>query len=690
MKNYLHLRRHFAGIVAITLGTLASYSGPVAASDEPAAVAPLSIASYMKPAEFAQVTISPDGRYLAALSPIKGKRNLMILDLETRKPRAVTSLSNFDVVSYHWVGSSFLVFTLGTLDTPTGADRGFGGGLFAVRPDGSGYRKLSATVEEQVGGGSRSYRSLSFLRTAPGSETEIIAAGNLRTDSDDIYRVDLITGKRELLTFEAPGVGARWILDSEAQPRAVVVRNKDDVAEEDLVRKVMVRDTITSPWRQVAEFTFADRGKDWSIVRFAEDDKNLMVTSQAGRPTRALFKFDVEKRELGEMVMGHPRYDMSEIQTLMDRNSRKVVGARLDAETAQINYFDPDYNQIHQAMMSVFKGQVVTLQRSTSGKTLVSAFSDREPHTFHLYDEKAKTLTQLLRARPDVTRQHLVEMRPFLLKTRDGLEIPSYYFLPANYQPGQRLPTVLHIHGGPHVRADTWGPLSGGGVQEAQLLASRGYAVVLPNHRITPGLGKAVFEAGWGQVGRKLSDDHEDAAQWAVAEGFADPARICITGGSYGGYATLWASVRSSTTFKCGAAGFSIGDMELQQKSTQTDYAGSRSGVAQWKRMLGVKGDDWSPAREVSPALFAEKSGFPLFIYAGGSDRRTPIEQTNLMISALERAGKPPALVMVKADEAHGYGLLSNRVELYEAKLKFFEDHIGPGKPTKATNDVAK
>ena len=684
------LREWTHTLVAMGLALATGLPEPTMANEVAVPVTLLPVIAYVKPPEFAQVTLSPDGRYLATLSPQKGKRNLVVLDLETKRPRAVTSFSNFDVVSYNWVGSSFLVFTLGTLDTPTGAETGFGGGLFAVRTDGSGYRKLAPTVEEQMAAGALVYRALSFVRTAPGSQKEVIAAGNQRTDRDDFYRIDLDTGKQTLLTFDAPGIVERWILDHDAQPRAVVIHNKKDAAAEELVRKVMVRDTLSAPWRTVAEFTHADRAHAWTAEGFADDNKNLLVDSKADRPTTARFVYDVEKLQLGAEVIAHPRYDVSEAVFLRDLNTRQIVGVRLDAETTQLNYIDPQYAQLQKALEPIFKGQVVALQRASNGKTLVTAFSDRHPHTYHLYDDAAKRLTPLLRSRPDVTSEHLVAMRPFLLKTRDGLEIPSYYFLPTSYQPGQRLPTVVHIHGGPHVRADKWGPLSGGGVTEAQLLASRGYAVVLPNHRITPGLGKAVFEAGWGQVGRKMSDDHEDAARWAVAQGFADAQRLCITGGSYGGYATLWAAVRSNTVFQCGAAGFAIGDMELQQKSTSTDYTRSRFAVAEWKRLLGVEGDNWAPAREVSPALSAEKSGFPLFIYAGGADRRTPIEQTRLMVSALERAGKPPALVMIKMDEAHGYGQVSNRVELFDAKLKFFDSHIGPGKPVASVAEPVK
>lgn len=666
-----------ACVLQAAMGLTAALGG--AASVAAPAGEPAPVAAYVSPPDFAQVTISPDGRYLAALAPLKGKRNLMVLDLATNKARAVTAMSVYDVVSYNWVGSEFLVFTLGTLDSPTGVFRGDAGGLFAVRADGSGYRKLNGTVADQASEGQIGYRDLSYYGTVPGSSTQIIAGGAQRTWREDIYRVDLVSGRRELLTLDKPGHVANWVLDRDLVPRLAVVHDKEDVPDRELVTTVMIRDGLDSPWRELARFDFEQRKRGWTPVGFAPDKRNLIVRSSAGRRTPAYFFFDVESKQLGEMLVGHPRFDVSEARLLRDPNSRELVGVSINADQLQVSYFDPDYAALHKAMQGVFKDQVVTLQRSSTGRVLVTAQSDRHPASFHLYDEQEKTLKPLLKSRRALDERHLVAMRAFLLKTRDGLEIPSFYFLPQNYQPGQKLPTVVHVHGGPHVRADIWGPLAGTGVIEAQLLASRGYAVVLPNFRVTPGLGGRVFEAGFGEIGRKMSDDHEDAARWAVEQGFADAGRICISGASYGGYATLWASIRSADTFKCGIAGLVVSDMQRQLLSTQTDFHYSKSAVEFWKRMLGVKGDEWAPAHEVSPARHAERSAFPLFIYAGAADRRTPLEQTELMVSALKKAGKPAEIVMIKGDEGHGFGLLDNRIELAETKLKFLDKHIGRG-----------
>lgn len=626
-------------------------------------VEPLPLATYAAPPEFVNARLSPDGRYLAALAPVKGRRNLVVLDLQTRKPRAITAISAHDVIGFDWVGSGYLIYNLGRLDTPTGAERAPTGGPFAVRVDGSGFRELDG---------------MTFMRAIAGSNNEILVSARFGKQRPDIYRVNLDNGERKQLSFDKPGHVRNWVLDNEGVPRAVVISDKEDGPDTELTFRLMLRDKVDGPWRELATWRENDALKLRPRV-FAPDNRNLIVeAAPAGRATTALYIFDVGQKKLGEMVAGHPRFDASETTLVAHPLSGQVIGLRMNDERYQAAYFDEDYAKLQGLMEGQFKDQAVSIQRTSAGLTLVTAWSDRQPHRYYLYDEGKKSLELLLRSRRDLDERHLVEMRPFLLKTRDGLEIPSYYFLPANHRPGQKLPTVVHIHGGPHVRADHWGPAESTGAREAQILASRGYAVVVPNFRMTPGLGSKIYDAGWGEYGRKMSDDHEDAAHWAVAQGFADPKRICISGSSYGGSASLWATIKSADVFACAVAGLVVSDKKLQLNSTLTDYASSESGVALWKRILGVKGDDWTPANEVAPALHAERSRIPLFIYAGGADRRTPLEQTRLMVDALKKVGKAPDEVLVKMDEAHGYGKLENRVELYEKMLNFLDKHIGP------------
>jgi len=654
----------------------------LALASAPAAADPAPVSAYVAAPRYSSGKLSPDGRTLALLAPLKGKRNIVLFDVQTRQAKALTGLTNFDVTAFYWVGSQRLVYTLGRLDAPTGPESGDGGGLFSVKVDGSSARTLVPTVREQVNKGQRRLAFMDLMAPVPGRDDEILVQANLRSyKTFDIYRVNLDNGQKQLLTFDTPGDVLNWTLDRNGVPRAVSVVDKPELAPAEQSIKVLLRESLEAPWQELASFARDDKS-GWTPLAFAEDNKDLIVSAYRGQDTRGLHRFNVAERKLGAVLAAHPRYDLGG-GLLYDPRSRDLIGLRFADEQQQVVYFDEGHARQQASLEASFPGKTVAMQRTTGGRTLVHVFSDRAVPTYFLLDEERKTLEELLPSREDLAEKDLVEMRPFLLRTRDGLEIPSFYFLPADYKPGQRLPTVLHIHGGPHARPDTWGHLSSYGVKEAQLLASRGYAVVMPNFRITPGLGKKNYDAGFGEIGRKMSEDHEDAAAWAVQAGFADPQRLCISGASYGGYASLWALIKTPDLFKCGIAGLVVSDFELILTSGQGDIPQNKGGVAFWRQLIGQKEAGWARAHEVSPARHADRIKAPLFIYAGSEDWRTPMEQTHLMVDALKKAGRPPEVLMVKAGEGHGYGKPENSIDLYEQMLKFLDRHIGPGSQDK-------
>ncbi len=165
--------------------------------------------------------------------------------------------------------------------------------------------------------------------------------------------------------------------------------------------------------------------------------------------------------------------------------------------------------------------------------------------------------------------------------------------------------------------------------------------------------------------------------KWAVEQGYSDPARACISGASYGGYAALQAIARPSNPFKCAIAGLAVTDMEFQNTSPLTDYTSSIAGVNFWKRLLGVKSFDEPIVRTLSPLFNTEKIKSAVFMYGGREDRRVPMVQMERMAEALTKAGNPPKEFIVKDNEGHGFGLLANRVELYTKMLSFLEGQIG-------------
>lgn len=653
---------------------------------------PLSIEDVWKRPAIAQPLLSPNGRYFAVLSPVNDRLNLAIVDLETRKGEAITNFRDFDVRDVAWVGNERLVYSLGQFNAPSGAGLQEGGGFFMVSRDGKESRQISPTIRDLRRTNTGVYRRYTHLRSVPGSDEEIIATGNIRSeDSADVYRLNVKTGRAALLTQNRPErvvfddgsddeAPKGWVIDGNLIPRVAVSFPKDTT-----MSVVNYRKDESSSWEELARY---DRTKGPAFVPlyFEKDNRTLLVATNAGRDTMAVFRYDPDAKKLGELVAQHPRFDMGADASgarvpgpLRDPKTDEVIGFRARADKTETVYVDERYQRLQRMIDAVLPDTVNTFVRTPDGNRLiVTASSDVQSTRWYLLDEKSKTMEELFAARPWLAADQLTPMRAFTLKTSDGLEIPSYYFLPRGHKPGDRLPTVVHIHGGPHARADVWGTWTLG-VREAQLLASRGYAVIVPNFRITPGLGSKVFYTGFGQYGRQMVQDHVDAAKWGIAQGFADPARICISGASYGGSAVLMSMAQAPDVFKCGVAGLVVSDKKMQLTSSLTDFVRNEGSVKYWLHILGAESTSSIPA-VVSPVNYADKIKGPVMLYAGSEDVRTPIEQTRAIQSALERAGNRPKVVVIKSEEGHGFGKLENNVDLYNQMFKFLDEHIGSGK----------
>lgn len=667
--------KSYALLVAVALAGTAGSAAR--AQNAPAATGqPLTIEEFVRLPAYAEPVLSRNGRYFAATIPINGRMNLAVVDLETRKGTSLTNFADCDVQGLRWVGNERLVFTLGQSNTPTGPGAFDCGGLFMVQREGKSFRKISPTIRETRRDNRFVYRGYSFLSTIPNNDDEILATGLVRdAASVDIYRLNITNGRATLVTDSRPTRTGEWVLDRNRVPRVVTSWLKDTTTN-----IVHYRKDDKSPWEEIARYDLNKPGVLMPID-FEADNQTMRVASNIGRDTVAIFRYDPNARKLLDVVAENPRFDVGRDQmgdvaggVISDPHTDETLGFRVEAERPTTVWLTDAQKRLQRMVDSALPQRFNSLRPVRGDVHLVTSYSDQSPGSWYLLDEGKKTLEELFVSRPWLSGR-LVEMRPFFLKTRDGMEILSYYFLPRNHKPGERLPTVVHIHGGPMARADFWGQQTWG-VREAQILASRGYAVVLPNFRITPGLGNKVYYGGFGTYGRQMMDDHEDAAKWAVQQGFADPERICISGASYGGYATLMALAKYPQTFRCGIAGLVVADMPLQLTSPAGDTAESVARVEFWKSVIGVKSTSEIPP-EISPVNVADRIKQPIMFYAGADDFRTPLEQTTRMVRALERAGNTPRLVLIKSNEGHGFGKLDNNVELFTSMVKFLDETIG-------------
>jgi len=659
-------------VVAVAAATLGS-SSPARAADP----APPTVEEFWKPPSTNIPTLSRSGKYLAVTTPYKDRMNVAVIDMSTRKGTLLTNFEEFDVVELHWVGDERLVFSLGKINAPSGVGEFEGGGLFMVSRDGNESRRISPTVKESRANNQR-HRAFGWVRSIPNSDDEIIASGNMSdAESEDLYRLNVRTGRYTLLTQGRPASYTNsWLLDSKLVPRVVTARVKDKLTE-----VVYYRDGENAPWAEIARFD-ANKGPTFVPLAFESDDKTLQVATNQGRDTMAVYRYDPSARKLGEVIAYHPRYDMGADAAgqpvpgvIVNPKDDKIIGYRVNAAKPETDWIDPAYAKIQALLDATLKNRSNFFARTPDGKQLlVRSFSDVAPVRWYLFDEEKKTIEEIAVSRPWLDGK-LVEQRPFLYKTRDGMEIPGYYFLPKGAKPGQKFPTIVHIHGGPPVRADNWG--AGFGYLEGQLFASRGYAVVVPNFRITPGMGGKIYYSGFGSYGKQMSDDHEDALKWAIEQGFADPQRACISGASYGGYAALWALIRTPGLFKCAIAGMAPTDMEFQATSLEGDTGWREEGLTFWKNVIGVEDLGSKAVKDISPLFSADKLKGSVFLYAGQDDIRVPISQINKMDRALKSAGNPPAGYVVKEREGHGFGRLENNVDLYTRILAFLKQQFG-------------
>ncbi len=671
-KTKAHLAAFIVGAAALVAGGFSETA--CAQTIDPKK--PISIEEFFKRAEFSDFVPSADGKFLATTAEVSGRYNLVVIDLERKRTIAITNWTNLDVGRVRWISPDRLVYSAVQINAPSGQDSPRAGGLFVVSRDGSESRQLAKTASQLAKGGSTGIATMEFIAASATNPDEILVNGGvLNDDSYDVYRVNVTNGKDRLITQGRPSDRIqRWVLDNKQVPRVAVALGRGATTE----FSIFYRSSATSDWKLLRKF---DNSKPPAFVpiAFDSDDKTLFISTNEGRDNMAIYRFDPEANKIIELVAQHPVYDMGADpqgdlvgRLLFDPKTRELRGLRVDADKPTVVWLDQKIAQAQATIDQTFKDTTNILVPTESGKFFVSSFSDTMPGRFYVFDPEKRNIEMIGAARPWLEGR-LAKVIPFRLKTRDGLEIPSYYILPRDYKPGTKIPTIVHIHGGPMARDVVQGGRYGEsfGVREGQILAARGYAVVLPNFRITPELGSKIYYAGFGTYGRQMLDDHEDAAKWAVDQGFADPKKMCISGASYGGYAALQAVARPTNPFTCSIAGLPVTDLPWQRANA--DYRVSQYAVEYWRKVIGVPSHDDPLAKALSPINNADKIKVPVFMYVGEEDTRTPPRQAERMRDALAAAGNPVKDYYVGKGEGHGYGVTKTNIEFTERMLKFLE-----------------
>ena len=616
------------------------------------------LADFARHSQFRDIKISPEGDYLAASSVVDGKAVLSLVRIEDMKGVNLRPREGGEVADFWWVASHRVFYSVAertsTLEQPV-----LTGELYGVNADGT-RKQLMIGFRAN-----REWVSADIVRPLYTQDNKVlIAKYHWNGSADGMYPVAAFMNVDNGALSEvgaSPIRNGRFIADNHGQVRFAYADGTDQK------RRVYYRAKNGADW----EIVFDESKGDPPVepLGFDRNDANAYFDCPGAHGIGGLCRWNVETRKnsvlwsgnessIEELVPTFDRHDFVAIRTMPGRSATTLIDkssreAKLLASLAQ-----------------QFQGEDVRITSSTTdgAKVVFLVSSDREPGQFFPYESAAGKATFLFARRPWIKADEMAPMEPIVVKARDGLPLHGYLTRPHGKDDAKHLPLVVFAHGGPYGIRDRWefDP-------DVQMLASRGYAVLQLNFRGSGGYGDAFVHAGYREWGAKMQDDVTDATHWAITEGIADPARICIYGASYGGYAALRGATKEPDLYRC-AIGY-VGVYDLRLMYTRGDIPQSTYGDNYLKLVLG---EDESVLWDRSPVAHIDRLKSKVMLIVGGEDNRVPPIQGERLHSALDKAHIAHEWLYQRT-EGHGFYDEGNRAELLTKIAEFLDANIGAG-----------
>jgi dipeptidyl aminopeptidase/acylaminoacyl peptidase len=621
--------------------------------------------------------LSPDGKRISYLKPSeKGVPNIWVRTIGQSDDHMVTSDAKAGIYQYRWSADGRFLLYLRDRD----GDENFH--LMGL--------ELKTGLERDYTPFSK--RKAQNLLVSAGAPGEVLIGLNLRDLTlFDMYRVNLDSGALALDTAN-PGDVRWWLTDHAFQIRAAVSIDGRDGHQE-----LRVRDGREAPWRVLINWPFGTSGVlegygSQLAIAFSPDGRSIYVQSALHSDTTQLLKVDLAGG--AETLIAHS--PKSNLWNVMDMTLYDFAQVLFHPETGEpqavaFNYLKPEWKVLDPALAPDFAfiqdqdSAVYIIDRSRDDKVwLIGKAYDDRPDRHFLYDRTARTLDLLFPDSPLLAKYAFAHTKPITFKARDGVEIPGYLTLPPGVAP-KMLPLVLTPHGGPWAR-DDWGfnALN-------QLLANRGYAVLQVNFRGSDGYGRSFLNAGDGQWGvGVMQNDLTDAVKWTIARGIADPKRVGIMGGSYGGYATLAGLTFTPDLYACGIDMCGIANVKTAFETMPPFWQLIKR---RWILRVGDAEHDDALNRRISPVFHVDAIRAPLLIGHGLNDPRVKITESEQIVAAMRKRGIP-VIFVVYPDEGHGIGRPENLLDFTGRTEDFLAAHLGgraePGEEIKGSTAELK
>lgn len=628
------LQGAFAGAIAVGLisGTV-GYS--TTAFSQAAKQIPMR--DFFKNPQEASHQISPDGKYLSWRAPFERRMNVFVKPIGGGETKRVTGETARDIGGYFWKGDRILYVK------DFGGDENFH--VVSVNIKGEDLRDLTAGEKVRA----------EVIDGLIDDDQHVIISHN-RRDAKlfDVFRINVATGEEKLIA-QNPGNITSWMTDHDGKLR--VAGTTDGITT-----TLLYREKEEDTFKSILTTNFKEQV---APMLFTFDNKKLIVNSNRGRDKSGIFEFDPATAKEGKLIAESAEVDMAGVS--YSRKRKVLTVANFTTWKEQRKFLDKDAEALFKSVEAKLPGYEVafTSHNKAEDKYIVATYNDKTRGKRYLFDTKTAKLDFISDISPWLAETELAEMKPIKYTTRDGLTVNGYLTLPKGIA-AKNLKVVVNPHGGPWAR-DQWGFNP-----EVQFLANRGYAVFQMNFRGSTGYGRKFWEASFKQWGKTMQDDVTDGVQWLIKEGIADPKRIAIYGGSYGGYTTL-AGITFTPDLYAAAVDY-VGVSNLFTfMNTIPPYW--KPYLEMIKEMVGDPVADKDLLTSASPVFHADKIKTPLLVAQGAKDPRVNKDESDQMVAALKKRGVDVEY-LVKDNEGHGFRNEENRFEFYEAMEKFLGKHI--------------
>ena len=599
--------------------------------------------------EISSATLSPDGRYIAFRKPYKETLNIWVKKAEEpfASARLVTNETRRPIPGFFWSRDSrFILFI-----QDQGGDENFN--VYAVNPAEAPAPGAEAPKARNL---TDAKGARAIIYDLPRTNPDVIFVGLNDRDAawHDVYQVKISTGERTLVSTNNAKI-ANWVFDRAGKLR-LALRTMDNGDTE--ILKV-----TPSGFEQVYGCTVFEA---CGPLQFHKDNQRFYMVTNRGEPDlMQLVLFDPQTKK-EELVESDPENQVDFGGAVFSELTGDLLATAYVGDRTRMYFRDKTYGADYEWLKKQLPGKELSFAGSTQDEKLwmIVASSDTEPGERHLFDRSKRTLTKQYR----VFEKLLAEMKPVRYKSSDGTDVPAYLTLPKGV-PAKGLPAIIVPHGGPWAR-DVFGYNA-----TSQFLANRGYAVLQPNFRSSTGYGEKFLNAGNNEWGQKMQDDLTSGVKYLVSEGIADPKRIGIMGGSYGGYATLAGLAFTPDVYAAGVSIVGPSNLITLLQSIPPYWEAGR-------KMFHVRmGDPTTPEgkkqlERQSPLNSAGKIKTPLLVVQGANDPRVKKAESDQIVVALRDRGFPVEY-LVAPDEGHGFQRPVNNMAMYAAAEKFFAKHLG-------------